>query len=548
MTSIFDLKTSVSELESSNVGIAGLKYEQVACSRDIAKDAFYKGTQHFKFETSGTRRAMMSRSYFRARFSLTNGAGAPLVLNDNVAPNINILSSMYQNCEFRIADKTVSRVTDFMPQIEALQTRMGKSKGWLDSIAKVTNFWESQQSIRQQQVSSNGAISNTTLGSSVRTDLEIGYSADCKVAYAADTGVITFADGTNPNTDTVFQVGDYIILTGGTIGSGAKNVRAEIIAIPAASKLLTVRAVLPANIGVNADIRFSRSRPYTLDIARNVTNFELIWQPPLNIMNVEESLPCMKGEFLFNPQTSSAAQVRAIESAFGYDGKVAGVDFKLELSDMYFYLCTVEGARVDDISYLLDLRTIRCQADRIINHGFSQRQFDVSPSTTALTVAYQDLRAGVNSALSCSKFKAYNGNALLPNEIPETSIELNLKRWFVNYGGVNSPSPDADPTFVAGTDYSVQRYIETLMQTGGYFDPAGSETIEEFHRWGAYYHQAFYRDASDRSTRVTVHQDFSGNGNTDVLNLNILLFDHCRQVARVTVSNGRITDVQLEDA
>jgi len=52
-------------------------------------------------------------------------------------------------------------------------------------------------------------------------------------------------------------------------------------------------------------------------------------------------------------------------------------------------------------------------------------------------------------------------------------------------------------------------------------------------------------DGTDRSTRVNVHQQFNG---ADVVNMRLLLFDHSKQVGRVRVQDGRVVDVQLEDA
>ena len=51
-------------------------------------------------------------------------------------------------------------------------------------------------------------------------------------------------------------------------------------------------------------------------------------------------------------------------------------------------------------------------------------------------------------------------------------------------------------------------------------------------------------DGTDRSTRVNVHQQFNG---ADVANMRLLLFDHSKQVCRVRIQDGRITDIQLED-
>ena len=53
-------------------------------------------------------------------------------------------------------------------------------------------------------------------------------------------------------------------------------------------------------------------------------------------------------------------------------------------------------------------------------------------------------------------------------------------------------------------------------------------------------------DGTDRSTRVNVHQQFKGT--TDTTHMRLLLFSHAKQVARVRVQDGRVVDVQLEDA
>jgi hypothetical protein len=156
-------------------------------------------------------------------------------------------------------------------------------------------------------------------------------------------------------------------------------------------------------------------------------------------------------------------------------------------------------------------------------------------------VAYQDLRAGENTALSVSKFKSYDNAAA-----PATSEELKLNRFFINYAGQNLPAPDADPSFLAGNDYTVQRYSETQMYSGAYFDTGGSESINDFHERGAYYYFAWPRDGTDRSTRVNVHQGFAVGA--DVANMRVLLFDHSKQVARIRVQDGRVVDIQIEDA
>ena len=63
---------------------------------------------------------------------------------------------------------------------------------------------------------------------------------------------------------------------------------------------------------------------------------------------------------------------------------------------------------------------------------------------------------------------------------------------------------------------------------------------------GAYYYFNWVRDGTDNSTRVTVNNEFVGTG--DLASTKVLLFDHSKQYIRVTIQNGNVTSVQIEDA
>ena len=569
MTSIFDLKTNVDELSSTNEGTSRMEYDQHPPTRDVVGNNFANGAIHYRFQTSGQKWWVPSRSYIRTRFQLTKGNGTtPIDVADNIAPNMGLMSNLFQSAEMRINDKVVSRVSDFMPQVDAIETRLTKSSSWLDSVGEAVNWWETDQATRQAEVSSNGAIIKgqvpTVATETTAIDTAIGYAATNSVAYVAATGVVTFAAGGGgavPNTNVNFQVGDFLVLTGGTIGDGALNVRLEVLAVNANASM-TVRAAIAADIAAANDIRFSRIRvnpPAVAPPSRRVGQFETIWTPPLSLFKIGHALPSGRYELVLNPQTSTAYQRRAIESALGIASKNptlpggAAADYQVRIVDMYLYCATVEGPRADDITYLLDLEQTRCQSEKIDTANFQQKNFDVSPSTYALSVAYQDLRAGENTAVSASKFKSYDnaGAGLVPSAANQEELKLN--RFFINYAGQNLPAPDADPSFVPqtganpaeGIDYTIQRYSETQIYSGAYFDTGGAETIEEWHDRGAYYYFSWPRDGTDRSTRVNVHQQFNG---ADTTNMRVLLFDHSKQVARIRVQDGRVVDVQVEDA
>jgi hypothetical protein len=451
MSSIFDLKTNVDELKSSNEGTSRMEYDQHPPTRDVVGNNFANGAIHYRFQTSGQKWWIPSRSYIRTRFQLTKGDGVtPVDMADGIAPNMGLMSNMFQSCEARINDKTVSRVADFMPQVDAIETRLTKSSSWLETVGESSNWWETEQGYRQAEVSSDGAIIKgaipTVATETVAIDTAIGYASANSVGYDSATGVITFGAGGGgavPNTNINFRVGDFIELTTlPNAEAGCLNVRCEVLAV-GANASMTVRADMAVDIAVDNGIRFNRIRvnpPAVAPPSRRVGFFETIWTPPLSLFKVGHALPSGRYEIVLCPQTGTEWQKRAIESILGQASKnptLAGGsagDFQIKVVDMYLYCATVEGPRADDITYLLDLEQTRCQSEKIDTTNFQQKNFDVSPSSYALTVAYQDLRAGNNTALSASKFKSYDnaGAGLVPSATQE---ELKLNRFFINYAG-----------------------------------------------------------------------------------------------------------------
>lgn len=534
--SIFDLKTSVEELSSANQGSSRMEYDQHPPTRDITTTNFPNGAIHFRFQTSGQKRWCPSRSYIRIRASLTKANGTQLTTDDDVAPNMGLCASLFQSAEFRINDKTISRISDFMPQVDAIETRLTKSRSWLNGIGKSVNMWSENFNERLSIVSSDAVEQKNNI-KSVKSQNALGYPVDTLVEIAADTGILTFSQGPSgaalPDATTLFNGGDII-----RISSNVGELVYNVAEAQTATTLLLNNAKQIALANANHD--FSRERAIEENISRKVKSFELIWQPPLSIFKINEALPSGKYELVLNPQTSSVYQTNAIQSLLS--NKVADTDFKFEVEDMYLYCNSIEGPRADDITYLLDLEQTNCQSDNVPGTDFAQRNFDVSPSTYALSVAYQDSRITSDTTYSQSQFKAYGDNPINGDE------DLKLNRFFINYAGQNLPAPDADPKYIIGLakDYTTQRYAETQIYSGAMFDTGGAESLEEWQTRGPYYYFSWPRDGTDRSTRVNVHQGFENGTKTN--NMRVLLFAHSKQVARIRVQDGRVIDVQLEDA
>lgn len=579
MTSIFDLKTNVDELSSTNEGTSRMEYDQHPPTRDVVNDNFANGAIHFRFQTSGQKWWIPSRSYLRMRCQLTNGDGTrPINVGDDVAPNMDLMPNLFQSMEMRINDKVVSRVADFVPQVDAIETRLTKSSSWLEGVGDATNFWEKDYKKRQADVASDGVAFEVSTTDSVQTppftraamgfDGAGGTQAERnQFGYVEATGILTYDQGTDGNgiadIRNVYNVGDYFLYTtiqGAAANDPRLNKPALILEITSATSMRVQTGVIGGNVATDGRTDFAKivKAAGGDNVARRAGQFELTWTPcALSLFKVGHALPSGRYELVLNPQTQTSFQKRAIQSLLANKTPTLpgnNQDYRFRVVDFYLYCATVEGPRADDITYLLDLEQTRCQSEKIDNVSFQQKNFDVSPSTYALTVAYQDLRAGQDTRASPSIFKSYN--AALDNvstEVGNVSEELKLNRLFINYAGQNLPAPDADPNFVAqdgtingGIDYTVQRYTESQIYSGAMFDTGGAESLSDWHDRGSYYYFSWPRDGTDRSTRVNVHQQFQQTA--DVANLRCLLFDHSKQVARVRVQDGRVVDVQVEDA
>ena len=521
MNSIFDLKTSVDELDSTNQGTSRMAYDQHPPTRDVTNGAFSNGAIRFRFQTAGQKWWLPSRSYIRMRMSIADGAGNALDLADGVAPNMGTCASLFQSAEMRINDKVVSRIGDFMPQIDALETRLSKSKSWLDSAGNSTNLWQTDFAERQSVVSADAQKSGD-IKNQLFTPVSLGFAAVDTIAIASATGIATLS---------VANAGK--IVNGDIISIDATDVK--FVVTNSVLTGTTMQLAVTANVNaVVATAAFTVERP--INKARKLKEFELIWTPPLSLFKLDHALPSGSYELVLVPQPGLTFQQYGIESLVN---KTPNTDYKLSVEDMYFYCNVVDGKRADDITYLLDLDATNCQSDNIKTTSLQQRNFDVSPSTYALTVAYQDLRVGQDTRFSSSKFKSYDVAG-------SSATELALNRFYMNYAGQSLPSPDADPTFDTNVDKTTQRYADTMLYNGGIFDAGGCESIEEYHDRGSYYYFAIPRDGSDRSTQVAVHQQFKTGTNID--NMRALLFSHSKQVARVSVSDGRVVSVALEDA
>ncbi len=93
----------------------------------------------------------------------------------------------------------------------------------------------------------------------------------------------------------------------------------------------------------------------------------------------------------------------------------------------------------------------------------------------------------------------------------------------------------------------VERYISSQLQTGAYEDTGSAESLKDWQDRGAYYYFQVPQDGTDKSTRVQISHQISG-GTPAIAYTRVLIFDMYKQVACISVQDGRVVSCDLENA
>jgi hypothetical protein len=561
MQSIFDLKTSLDQLESSNNGVTKDSYEKLTATRDVFRNNFSNGSINFKWTTAQSKWWIPNKTYIRMRVELSDLAGTSAIgRSRDIAPCMNQMATLFQSAEFKINDRTVSKIGDFLAQVDTIDTRMNKSRGWLNSVGASTNFWESYWHVRQSEVTIDGEIyDGDGPALTAKRNLRSLNPANAALTFddgitpttitVATTGLVTFSGG--PPTSEVFIQGDQIEIASTVAGNGnliyyVAQTTGQSDTLGTAMTANQMRLVGPCKaLGATADPWFLTRN---INCAKESRYYEITWCPPLSIFKIMHAIPSGKFELVLQPHPANVIQTIAVESSRVDASSRTPVEYRLSVVDMYLYISTIEGARAENTTYYLDLEQTSCQAQQISGNSYQQKNFDVSPATKQLCIAFQDRRAGTDTRYSVTRFRSYVDQGF--EQSPD--FGLYLSRLLVNYAGINKPDPSSDPRYEFpvflsndNRDWTTQGYIDSLLASGGYHDTGGSETLEEWQRRGAYYLFNWNKDKHDRSTRVAVHTEFSSP--LAISNTRMLLFSVASQVAKIVISNGYIDDVQVMD-
>ena len=297
--------------------------------------------------------------------------------------------------------------------------------------------------------------------------------------------------------------------------------------------------------------------------------FEVCWTPPLGIFTLGHALPPTRHRLEFT--ISNQFQQRMIEfgdldvwqtsdaagriADLGRTGQDAAHKFRVRIVDLSFFAAMATGPRADSADFVLDFAERRMTQYQIPPSQMTlptAYNFNISPSSTDVTVAFQSAFAG-KGTMSLSKFH-------FPTRSRAFGGETAMSRFYVNFNGQNRPREENESTLwknfpdgkievvntasngndvklvqganqraafgplaivaaiavsVPVADYETkqfftQRYAETMMNSSMMFSSGGCES---FHTWierGAFYHWIWPRDGADLSTTFQVFVGFEG--------------------------------------
>lgn len=544
----FNLIETVEGLDTLNDGVSECDYMQVTSLADIAGANFVRSQIVYNWETAGNIWTSPSESFFRFRMSFQTAAGAQLDAKNDIAPSMNCCAGLFSTIQLEMNDRVVSRLDNYVQQVDSVATRLFKNKSMIESsngidvysptfekrmgiICKPNHVVGAAQGNAQNSLGC-GSMYRLVSGDWVKADndtLSITNTSPVVVLLKENAAAVNMARGVFIKPGDIFE---YV----STAGAIYRNTVNTVGVVDGKETKITLDAgPFPAAALVDADASTGwqvrvYSPFFSQELPRAAKDIELLWQPPISFFNINHYLP-PNARYRLTLTPNQNYKVACIESVVD---KKAGTDYDVLVNQANLYIRTYRGDSYDAGNFLLDLTSINVQSELVPSNNLTQKNFDVSPSTTHLIVAYQQSSAGSDTKYSASKF------IMDPRNI---DVNMDVTRFFLNFAGKNYPQPDLDATFVDGKDYYTWAYMQSVVGGGMYPDVGGTETYEQWKQKGPLFIYAVNRDGRSQATRVQVNQSFV----SALAGRNLLLMNVFKQVCKVSIANAKVQMVELSD-
>lgn len=534
--SIFDLPHSLEELRRPEDVIKVSTRKIIP--RAASKGGDFPGSDiTFDFVLAGNQHWIPSRSYVVLRDSIYVGDSNtdPVQPNINalgnaaadVAPAMNCQDNLWDGVQLTVGGFSLGSRTKLAPQISACEKRIMKSASWLDGAGKSSQCFEPSFFKRREDILAQGRIED---GTNVRREQLTG-----TVTIVNNSEALA---GVNTLFLTELREGDQIITQ--------DNIAANVVQVLTVLQITTNTAATvtsDVHIAQGAGTLYNFYGPSKKSAQANKN--ERLYQPPLGVFKQGKALPPARYELILRPKPDTVYKQSALESkvnnlviaggARDTAGDLTEGEYEYIVDNIVFFLAVVDNYErvADQMSYVLDLEETEVLPRQIPGNMPTTENFTVSKSTFGLSVALQDNRAGRNTLFSPSLFKTENNS-----QQSLTSLRL-------DYAGQSRPQPDAQPSFIAGTDHETYRWSESAIEDLAYYDTGGVLTKDDWRELGELYHFQWRKVGDDISTNVDVSVTYGAFTNGPH---NLLLFHHFRRVIEMQIESGQVTNFLAQDA
>jgi len=497
---------------------------EITCRRDLTNANFPRGVQDFDFSIGRPSAWVPNRSYFLLTLSLTGsgGSGTKPNIEDGVAFADDACACLFDNCYFRAGGQDVSSIVQFLPQAHASKTRLMKTGAWLETMGDGAYLHDADFNNRVNKVSATDSkISTTDVGTYSKGTLPANYY-NATVEYVALTGEIKGIS--TAFVSEAINVGDALTISGNTY------VVHEIVSD---TSLYVLSSAQGFDIAATGNYYFTTGKvnPRS-DLSRN--KIYVAFQPPVGIFQHDGVLGAGDYRFQLNPNANyKKSAVEAISALATIGTGIAITNYNIEVEDMKFYAGMINTEIPNQIE---DLHLKECLVQSKTATNNTTLEFSVPSSTFGLAVWAQSNDAGSNPQVPPTMFKCKDDS------------DLKLTQIQITYANVTKPSTKWSSEFdpidqnignATSSNLMVQRYHDTLAESGLGSNPAGCETLNEYLKRGPIYYYSFERDASNMATQVQLQINFS----TLEADAKVFLGAFYTRSTRITTSNGMVASV-----
>ena len=537
-----------------------INYVQVPSQRQANDSAgspsqFSQGVLLFQFNVGKGQCIFWDRSYFTITAEL-KGSGKYTETNSKpsiselVALSDNWCGNLFDSCYVNLGGQSVSNITNYLAQANALDTRVHSSQAWLKSVGQSASYDNANFSSRVNATSAQLTDANNR---QQQTD-PVLFESKSYSGLSLDEGKTLYAKpvatGFTLTQSTLTVTATSNIFTGTHTALTLSDICSTIVIRGFPSRLISI----VTNENGTQTITTSSNHAGFLEgevtsdwylIQRNLTTsteshnyVQGFWQPTMcGIFKHHQPMGAMDAQIMLNP--SASYKLNAVESVVGY----AGSDFQIK--NIQFYACigkmvipdTVQTLFLDE--YMLQSRT--CTTPDV------NTNLTVPPSTDTIYVWLQSGKTGQSVLFPPSSFKA-EGNA-----------EQNVSRLQLTYANQTKPSVVWQSEYtnsignnVASRNVLTQFYTQSLLETDRYFDNGGAESFNDWLARGCLFCFHFEKAKENLATQLQLQALYSDPTGTNVRGVvtpfptdsRIFVAAKYSRTVEVVTSGGMVTNVR----